>query len=291
MNELVKTDEQLNADERAFALGQRKAKLMASSDLVPKQYQGSVADCYIALQMAERMDTDPLTVVQNLHIIQGKPSWSSAYLIGCFNTSGKFSAIRYEFSGKKATLGRTCTAVATELATGERLEGPAVSLQMAKDEGWSTKAGSKWRHMSELMLRYRAAAFLIRTVAPEIALGMGTAEEAIDIAQDTDSEPTRQPAASKVVSEVVTTHKGQHFDDDGMPSDEAGLAAWEKFCKDELRRCATIEELEDMGNRLVNDAATDEQRDRAVEVMNLALRPLVDENEVPYEAVPDGEMA
>jgi hypothetical protein len=52
---------------------------------------------------------------------------------------------------------------------------------MAKNEGWSTKSGSKWKTMPELMLRYRAAAFLIRTTAPEIGLGLYTTDELKDI--------------------------------------------------------------------------------------------------------------
>ena len=52
---------------------------------------------------------------------------------------------------------------------------------MAKSEGWYNKTGSKWKTMPELMMRYRAATFLIRSVAPEIALGFQTTEEAIDI--------------------------------------------------------------------------------------------------------------
>jgi hypothetical protein len=51
---------------------------------------------------------------------------------------------------------------------------------MAKAEGWSTKNGSKWKTMPDLMLRYRSATFLIRCTAPEIGLGLQTAEEIHD---------------------------------------------------------------------------------------------------------------
>jgi len=52
---------------------------------------------------------------------------------------------------------------------------------MAAAEGWATKAGSKWKTMPELMLRYRAAAFFGRLYAPDILMGMQTAEEAVDV--------------------------------------------------------------------------------------------------------------
>ena len=53
-------------------------------------------------------------------------------------------------------------------------------MNMAKAEGWSTKSGSKWITMPGLMLRYRAAAFMIRVTAPEISLGLPTSEEIHD---------------------------------------------------------------------------------------------------------------
>jgi len=54
-------------------------------------------------------------------------------------------------------------------------------MAMAEAEGWSTKPGSKWKTMPELMLRYRAAAFFARIYAPDITLGMQTSEESMDI--------------------------------------------------------------------------------------------------------------
>lgn len=51
---------------------------------------------------------------------------------------------------------------------------------MVKAEGWLSKTGSKWKTMPQLMFRYRAAAFFARIYAPDITLGMQTAEEIYD---------------------------------------------------------------------------------------------------------------
>lgn len=162
----------------SWELANRIGKAFAASSLVPAQYQGNVANCIVALEMANRMGASPLMVMQNLHIVHGNPGWSSKFLVACFNQCGRFSALRYEWSADRTA----CRAWAIEKATGERIDGPQVSLQMAKDEGWSTKNGSKWRTMPELMLMYRAAAFLIRTYAPEISMGLQTDDEIIDVA-------------------------------------------------------------------------------------------------------------
>ena len=53
-------------------------------------------------------------------------------------------------------------------------------MEMAKAEGWYGKAGSKWKTMPQIMLRYRAASFFARMNCPELTLGFYTKEEVID---------------------------------------------------------------------------------------------------------------
>jgi hypothetical protein len=164
-----------------FEDAQRIAKALASSTLIPPQFQGQqgFANCLVALEIANRMRMSPFQVMQNLHIIHGRPSWSSQFIIGLINGCGRFSPLRYEISGKGDTL--ACIALATEIATGEELRGPEVTMAMAKREGWATKSGSKWATMPELMIRYRAAAFWGRLFIPELLVGIHTQEEVMDV--------------------------------------------------------------------------------------------------------------
>jgi hypothetical protein len=167
-------------DSKSFDLIQRVAKCMAMSTLVPKAFQNNLPNCVIALNMAGRMSADPMMVMQNLVVVHGRPSWSAQFLIATFNKSGKFSSIRYDFFGTEGQDDWGCRAKATELSTGELLTGPLVTIALAKKEGWYQKGGSKWQTMPEQMLRYRAAAWFVRTIAPEIAMGLQTAEEMRD---------------------------------------------------------------------------------------------------------------
>jgi hypothetical protein len=164
-----------------FEDAQRIAKALASSTLIPPQFQGQqgFANCLVALEIANRMRMSPFQVMQNLHIIHNRPSWSSQFIIGLINGCGRFSPLRYEISGKGDTL--ACTAVATELSTSEELRGPEVTMAMAKRENWATKSGSKWATMPELMIRYRAAAFWGRLFIPELLVGIHTQEEVMDV--------------------------------------------------------------------------------------------------------------
>ena len=186
---------------QAFEDAQRIAKALAQSTLIPPQFQGQqgFANCLVALNIARRMQMDPLMVMQNLHIIHGRPSWSSQFIIGLINGCGRFSPLRYEITGKGDTL--ACTAIATELASGEELRGPEVTMAMAKKEGWATKAGSKWQSMPELMIRYRAAAFWGRLYIPDLLVGIQTQEEVLDI-EPVDITPVSGKPAPVVVSEL-----------------------------------------------------------------------------------------
>ena len=163
-----------------FESMQRIAKLFATSTIAPKAYQGNVADCFIAVDMAMRMGANPLMVMQNLYIVHGSPAWSAQFLIATFNKCGRFSSLRYEFVGSEGEDDWGCRAVTTELATREKLVGPLITIGLAKKEGWYSKPGSKWQTMPEQMLRYRAAAWLVRAYAPEIAMGLHTADEVQD---------------------------------------------------------------------------------------------------------------
>lgn len=186
---------------QAFEDAQRIAKALAQSTLIPQQFQGQqgFANCLVALNIARRMQMDPLMVMQNLHIIHGRPSWSSQFIIGLINGCGRFSPLRYDITGNGETL--ACTAVATELTSGQELRGPEVTMAMAKKEGWATKAGSKWQTMPELMIRYRAAAFWGRLYIPDLLVGIQTQEEVLDV-EPVDVTPVASKPAPVVVSEL-----------------------------------------------------------------------------------------
>lgn len=198
----------------SFKLMQRAAQVLAQSTLVPKEYQGQngLANCMIALNMANRMGADPLMVMQNLYIVHGRPGWSSQFLISTFNTSGKFSALRYEWVGERGKDSFGCRAWAAEKATGEKLTGSTVTIDLAKKEGWYQKNGSKWQTMPEQMLMYRSAAWFIRAYAPELAMGMHTAEE---IAETIEIDNTQY-----TVQQEVQANANTETIDVDMPVDE-----------------------------------------------------------------------
>ncbi|RTL11260.1 MAG: hypothetical protein EKK54_07995 [Neisseriaceae bacterium] len=167
----------------SFESLQRIARAFAYSHYVPDNFKGDAGlpSCMIAVDIALRANAAPLLVLQNLILVHGKPSWSAKYLIATANTCGRFSAIRFEYFGEPNTDGWGCRAVATELATGEKLIGPDITISLAKAEGWYGKNGSKWKTMPQKMLMWRAGAWWVDLYAPEIAMGFRTEDEERDI--------------------------------------------------------------------------------------------------------------
>ncbi len=191
---------------QAFEEAQRIAKALASSTLIPPAFQGQqgFANCLVALEIANRMRISPFLAMQHLHVIHGRPSWSSSFIIAMVNGCGRFSPLRFEMSGEGDSL--ACYARATDLASEQELKGPTITMAMAKKEGWSTKTGSKWATMPELMISYRAAAFWGRLYASDLLLGLQTQEEVIDIQPVTVKAelPSLDELNAKITQPVVT---------------------------------------------------------------------------------------
>lgn len=204
------------AEETAsFELSQRHAKMLSSSTLVPKEFQGNMANCAIGLNIAKRLGADPFMVIQNIDIIHGRPSFRATFLIAMVNASGRFTPLQFRMTGEGQS--RSCVAHCKAKESGEVIEGPEITMAMAKAEGWSTKAGSKWLTMPELMLRYRAAAFFARIYAPDITLGMHTSEESYDMQEGPRVASGRviSDAPSFILPEVATIEESQTVEGEG----------------------------------------------------------------------------
>jgi len=160
----------------------RAAKLFSSSDLVPATYKGKPENCFIAIEMAERMGVNPFAVMQNLAIIQGRPAMEAKLIIALVNDSGLFvDPLEYEVVGDDAfAQDYKVRAFAVMKKTGKVCYGPWVDYRMVKGEGWLDKGGSKWKTMPSIMFMYRAASFFAKVYAPNITMGMQTREEMED---------------------------------------------------------------------------------------------------------------
>lgn len=166
------------ADKTAFNQMLRVATMLSQSSLVPQNYQNKPQDCFVAVEMASRMNTSPIMIMQNLYVVKGKPSWAGQACMAMINACGKFKNVRHVYTGTRGADNWGCYVEAERISDGTTVRGAEITMAMAKAEGWT--ANSKWRNMPEQMLGYRAASFFARLYCPEALMGLQTYEEVID---------------------------------------------------------------------------------------------------------------
>ena len=256
------------------------AEQLAKSRLIPQNFQNNPPDCIIAMEMAQRIGASIFSVMQSLYIVHGRPGWSAQFIIAALNSCGRFSPLRFDMVGEGDA--RTCTAWALEKGSGEKLTGPPVSIDMSKKEGWYNKNGSKWQTMPELMLRYRAATFFGRLYAPDILMGMRTAEELHDIDDVIDVIPEKtviedlnRRFAGKEVIDTSTGEVMQH-DTPQQPEttqlDDASNAAIKVLIREINKKQSSLEidQWRAKYHKRVASQFGGEQSDGFVQVMDYA---------------------
>lgn len=178
----------------------RLAKTLCNSQLIPQTYQGKPDDCAIAIDMASRIGISPIMVMQNLYVVKGKPSWSGSACMAFLRN--KYKDVLPVYTGAPNTDSWGCY-IKAKTADGEEIKGSAITIGMAKSEGWLSKPGSKWKTMPEQMLAYRAAAFFARVYCPEVLMGVSVQGEVEDSEPDVKPETAPNPFDNAVESIVV----------------------------------------------------------------------------------------
>lgn len=154
------------------------AAQMAKSDIIPQNYQGKVANCMLAIDVANRTGLSPLFVMQQTSVVRGKISWSGQACSMLVNAYPKFKNVKLNYVGKRGAddWGAYVTAINKE--TGEEVRGATVDMKMVKAEGWDSNP--KWKNLTEQMLGYRAYTFFARLYCADALNGFMTEGEPED---------------------------------------------------------------------------------------------------------------
>lgn len=199
-----------------FVMATQMAKALSSSTVVPKEYQGNFANGLVAIEIAQRLQTSPLMVMQNLNIIQGRPSWSAQFLIAMVNGSGKYE-MELQFDEKTDAKGKPFSCQCWTMRHGRKVTGIVVDMDMANAEGWVQKNGSKWKTMPQVMLRYRAASFFARMNCPELTLGYYSKDEVLD---GDFKEYPMEDLQTQVQNDIQQNANSEDFIVDDLPADK-----------------------------------------------------------------------
>lgn len=182
---------------------------IARSGLVPDHFAKNPAAIYTAISMARALGEVPETLMQEINFIGGKAGLSSKYMLSRMQrTHAIRGTVRYTIEGKGAAL--SVRAVAVDYETGDTIEGPAATMEMATAEGWTKNP--KYKSMPEVMLRNRALSFLCRYHYPSALMGLLTADEAEDIAYARGTVRVESPGAQSVAGLLNATGEAPRDD-------------------------------------------------------------------------------
>jgi hypothetical protein len=162
------------------------ANYLADSDMVPKDFKGKPGNCLIAMQWGAEVGLQPLQALQNIAVINGRPSLWGDSLIALVRASPACEYILEEDDGKMAT----CRVK----RRGEPEQARTFSMDDAKAAGLQGKQGP-WSQYPKRMRQMRARAFAMRDVFPDVLRGMPVAEEVMDIPKDMGKADVVEPAA------------------------------------------------------------------------------------------------
>ena len=173
MNELATTEKSaFDLSPRNFEQALTFSTYLADSDMVPKDFKGKPGNCLIAMQWGAELGLKPLQALQNLAIINGRPSlWGDA-VIALVRASPLCEFVIETDDGHAAT----CKVK----RRGEPEQTRTFSMDDAKAAGLQGKQGP-WSQYPKRMRQMRARAFALRDVFPDVLRGLPVAEEIMDI--------------------------------------------------------------------------------------------------------------
>lgn len=156
---------------RNFEEAWRLAEILADSELVPKDYRGKPGNCLVAIQWGNEVGLGPLQSLQNIAVINGRPSMWGDALLALVRSSPLCEFVVETDDGT--------TAICRVKRRGEPEQARTFGVEDAKTAGLHGKAGP-WQQYPKRMRQMRARAFALRDVFTDVLKGIPMAEEMLD---------------------------------------------------------------------------------------------------------------
>jgi len=155
----------------------------------------------VAIQMGAEVGLTPMAALQNIAVINGRPSvWGDAMLAIC-RSSGVFDEAAFEetIEERDGKIIASCTV--RRLPNGKPVT-RTFSMDDAKQAGLAGKPGP-WQQYPKRMLQMRARSWALRDTFPDILRGLHCAEEVIDIeAEQRTAEPAQGSRADQLAERL-----------------------------------------------------------------------------------------
>lgn len=198
----------------------RFAEIMSKSNLVPKDFSGNVGNILVAVQWGMELGLQPMQAMQNIAVINGRPSlWGDA-VIALVKGSPACEYVVEETSDDQAT----CRVK----RKGEPEQSRTFTKADAIRAGLHGKQGP-WTQYPKRMLQMRARSWALRDVFPDVLRGMPIAEELQDMPADKDMGSadvvTREPAQEKIDVEKEKIRIAEQVNQEDLTELWQGLVA------------------------------------------------------------------
>lgn len=189
----------------------RFATALSRTNMVPQHYRGKPDECLIALDLAARLETNWLAVMQHTYDVHGRLGFEAKFVTALINRSGLFKdPLEYEVRGEDANNDDYAVrAYAIRKSTGKKLFGPWITWDLVRAEKWDKKPGSKWLTMPEQMFHYRSAGWFKNRHCPEVTIGIPTAEELEDTPERKQVQSLTYEETTKQVQEKIDKEMGR----------------------------------------------------------------------------------
>ncbi|CAB4141478.1 RecT family [uncultured Caudovirales phage] len=164
--------------------------MLASSSMVPKAYQGKPQDILVCVQWGYEMGLAPMQALQNIAVINGKPSVYGDAAMALVQASSVCEDVEEYFEGEGTP---NPVAVCVAKRKGRKPVTAKFSVEDAKRAGLWGKQGP-WQAYPKRMMQMRARGFALRDAFPDVLKGLITAEEAQDYPDEAKPRPAAKPA-------------------------------------------------------------------------------------------------
>ena len=182
----------------------RFAQVLSASGLAPKGMENPNS-ILIALQMGAELGLPPMASVQNIAVINGRPSvWGDAMLAVC-RASGLFDEEAFYEQVDGAGDKMSARVIVRRLPRGRAIE-QEFSVEDAKRAGLWGKSGP-WTQYPKRMLALRARSFALRNAFADVLRGFHVAEEVEDFV--IDETPTRRAIPQAPVKQTLDSLSDQ----------------------------------------------------------------------------------
>jgi hypothetical protein len=156
------------------------SKMLAESSMVPRAYQGKPQDIMVCVQWGYELGLAPMQALQNIAVINGKPSVYGDAMMALVQASPVCEGIDEHIENEGTP---NPVAVCIAKRKGRNPVIARFSVEDAKRAGLWGKQGP-WQAYPKRMLQMRARGFALRDAFPDVLKGLITAEEAADFPEE-----------------------------------------------------------------------------------------------------------